>query len=76
MRRYRDGYGVGPWHVYELNPDTVQGHPSITGGVYNGVTFSHHDTEQELSLVSDLRLSSGAGPGARRRLPARRGELS
>ena len=24
MHRYRDGYGVGPWHVYEFNSDTVQ----------------------------------------------------
>ena len=24
MRRYWDGYGVGPWHVDEFNPDTVQ----------------------------------------------------
>jgi methylmalonyl-CoA/ethylmalonyl-CoA epimerase len=122
MRRYRDGYGVGPWHVYEFNPGNVQhmtrdgqpaefamrpalarlggvfieliepldeesiyaeflrdrgegvhhvglaapdyatasgsleakGHPSITGGVYNGVTFSYHDTERELGFVSEI----------------------
>jgi hypothetical protein len=122
MRRYWEGYGVGPWEIYEFNPDTVQdmsrdgepaefgirlalarlggvmlelieplddrsiyaeflrnrgegvhhlglaaagyaaargtleakGHPSITGGVYNGVTFSYHDTEPELGFVSEI----------------------
>ena len=24
MRRYWDGYGIGPWQVYEFNPGTVQ----------------------------------------------------
>ena len=23
MRRYRDGYGIGPWHVSRVQPDTV-----------------------------------------------------
>jgi methylmalonyl-CoA/ethylmalonyl-CoA epimerase len=122
MRRYWDGYGIGPWQVYEFNPGTVQhmtrdgqpaefairlalarlggvfielieplddesiyagflgakgegvhhiglaapgyaaasgileakGHPSITGGVYNGVTFTYHDTERELGFVSEI----------------------
>ena len=24
MRRYVEGYGIGPWEIYEFNPDTVQ----------------------------------------------------
>jgi methylmalonyl-CoA/ethylmalonyl-CoA epimerase len=24
MRTYVERYGIGPWHVYEFNPDTVQ----------------------------------------------------
>lgn len=23
VRRYADGYGIGPWKIYEFNPDTV-----------------------------------------------------
>jgi Glyoxalase/Bleomycin resistance protein/Dioxygenase superfamily len=122
MRRYWEGYGIGPWQIYEFIPGTVQdmtrdgqpaefslrlalarlggvmvelieplddesiyaeflrargegvhhiglaaseyataraalearAHPSITGDVYNGVTFSYHDTEQELGFVSEI----------------------
>jgi methylmalonyl-CoA/ethylmalonyl-CoA epimerase len=25
MRTYVDDYGIGPWHVYEFNPDNVEG---------------------------------------------------
>jgi len=25
MRTYVDGYGIGPWHVYEFNPGNVDG---------------------------------------------------
>jgi hypothetical protein len=24
MRRYSDGYGIGPWAIYEFGPDTVE----------------------------------------------------
>ena len=24
MRRYVDEYGIGPWEIYEFNPDTVE----------------------------------------------------
>lgn len=24
VRRYADEYGIGPWEIYELNPDTVE----------------------------------------------------
>jgi hypothetical protein len=122
MRTYWDGYGIGPWQIYEFNPDTVKdmsrdgrpagfairlaltrlggvmlelieplddrsiyaefletrgegvhhlglaapgytaalgaleakGHPAVTGGVYDGVTFSYHDTERELGFVSEI----------------------
>jgi hypothetical protein len=32
----------------------VQGHPSITGGVRNGVTFSYHEIEREPGFVSEI----------------------
>jgi methylmalonyl-CoA/ethylmalonyl-CoA epimerase len=49
MRTYAEGYGIGPWHIYEFNPDTVQ-------NMTRDGKPSRHAMRLGLAMIGDVQL--------------------